>query len=210
MTRNGGEREDLRVKRTHKLLEEALIELTVQKGFSAVAVSDITKYAGVNRATFYRHYEDKFDLLNQYAQRVYKLLEAPAEDRPLETSSVNTRQTQSGLITIFEHIHANAKFYRVMLGKNGDPLFAEKIRQYVQERIWRSLPPAQQRNDEYVDLYLSYSSSASVGAVLWWLDHDMPYTPEQMATICYEISANLSLLLEQTHLYARKRYLTPH
>jgi hypothetical protein len=42
MTRNDGDSEDLRVKRTHKLLQEAFIELTVQKGFSAVAISDIT------------------------------------------------------------------------------------------------------------------------------------------------------------------------
>ena len=94
MARNDGDSEDLRVKRTYKLLQEALIELTVQKGFSAVAVSDITKYAGVNRATFYRHYEDKFDLLNQYVQRVCKLLEARPEDRPPQASEVNTRQTQ--------------------------------------------------------------------------------------------------------------------
>jgi AcrR family transcriptional regulator len=201
MSRNDFDSEDLRVKRTHKLLQEALIELTIQKGFSAIAVSDITKYAGVNRATFYRHYEDKFDLLNQYVQRVYKLLEASPEDRPSASSEVNTRQTQLGLITIFEHIQANAKFYRVMLGKNGDPVFGEKIRQYIRDRIWRSLPPEQQKNDDSVDLYLSYSSSASVGAVLWWLEHDMPYTAEQMATISYKIGATLSILLEQPQLY---------
>jgi len=49
MTQSDGNSEDPRVKRTHKLLQEALIELTVQKGFSAISVSDITKYAGVNR-----------------------------------------------------------------------------------------------------------------------------------------------------------------
>ena len=86
MTRNDADSEDLRVKRTYKLLQEALIELTVQKGFSAVAVSDITKYAGVNRATFYRHYEDKFDLLNHYARTVYKLLDSmPDAGLPMPT-----------------------------------------------------------------------------------------------------------------------------
>ena len=189
--------EDLRVKRTHKLLQEALIELTVQKGFSTLTVSDITKFAGVNRATFDRHYQDKFDLLNQYVQGVYRLLEAPRAARPPETGEVNAGQTHLGLITIFEHIQANANFYRVMLGRNGDPLFAEKIRQYIQDRIWRSLPPEQQKNDDYTDLYLSYCSSASVGAVLWWLEHDLPYTPEQMATISYQISANLSTMLSR-------------
>jgi AcrR family transcriptional regulator len=193
MTQSDGDGEDPRVKRTHKLLQEALLELTVRKGFSAISVSAITKHAGVNRATFYRHYTDKFDLLNQYVQRVYQMLEAPPEER----------LSQSGLVTIFEHIHANARFYRVMLGKNGDPMFAEKIRRYVQERIWRSLPPEQQKNDDPVDLYLSYSSSAAVGAVLWWLEHDLPYSPQQMATISYQISANLSQLLEQAHLYQK-------
>ncbi len=37
MTRNDGDSEDLRVKRSYKLLHEALIELTVQKGFAARA-----------------------------------------------------------------------------------------------------------------------------------------------------------------------------
>src|SRR5262245_10990601 len=75
MLREGGV-EDVRAKRTEKLLLSALIELTVQKGFAAVTVSDLTKEAGINRATFYRHYQDKFDLLNHYARTVYELLDS--------------------------------------------------------------------------------------------------------------------------------------
>src|SRR5262249_41658712 len=116
-------------------------------------------------------------------------------ERSPESNEVNVRQTKLGLIIIFEHIHANANFYRVMLGKNGDPLFTEKIRQSVQKRIWHSLPPEQQKNDDSVDLYLSYSSSATLGAVLWWLEHDMPFTPEQIAALSYQISATLSTML---------------
>ncbi|HEX2906841.1 MAG TPA: TetR family transcriptional regulator, partial [Phototrophicaceae bacterium] len=60
------ENEDLRVRRTRKLLQQALIELTVEKGFAAVTVRDITERAMVNRSTFYRHYLDKYELLDQY------------------------------------------------------------------------------------------------------------------------------------------------
>src|SRR5579871_2991368 len=102
MTRNDGDSEDLRVKRTHKLLQEALIELTIQKGYSAVAVSDITKYAGVNRGTFYRHYEDKFDLLNHYLLTVYELLHTmPDAGLPMFTN-VSARAAVPGLVAIFE------------------------------------------------------------------------------------------------------------
>jgi hypothetical protein len=100
-----------------------------------------------------------------------------------------------GLVAIFEHIRANARFYRVMLGPNGDPAFADKVRQYVKQRIWRSLPARLQRDNSDVDLYLSYSSSASIGAVLWWLDHDMPCSAEEMAAISYQVSMKLSAML---------------
>jgi AcrR family transcriptional regulator len=196
MLHNEYRNNDLRVKRTHKLILDALIELTVQKGFSAVTVSDITKYAGINRATFYRHYEDKFDLLNKYAQNVYELLDTPLEAKPQKSSETNAHQMHSRLVKIFEHVRDNAKFYRVMLGKNGDPVFAEKIRKYIQKRIVRSLPVDLQKDEMSIDLYVSYSSSASLGAVLWWLEHDMPYTSEEMTKILHQLeSGNLNALL---------------
>src|SRR5689334_13812410 len=107
---------DLRVQRTHKLIQEALLDLTIQKGFPNVTVRNITQKAGINRATFYRHYQDKFDLLDRYSQEVYDLLDTS------ETGSGAAKDpeaSQSGLVRMLEHIRANARFYRVMLGKNG-------------------------------------------------------------------------------------------
>jgi AcrR family transcriptional regulator len=92
--------EDLRAKRTDKPLLEALIELTVHKGFAAVTVSDLTKYVGINRATFYRHYQDKFDLLNHYARTVYELLVSlPDAYLPLP-ADVSARPAAPGLVAI--------------------------------------------------------------------------------------------------------------
>lgn len=62
MTQKSETTEDLRVLRTRKLLQQAFIELTVEKGFATLTVRDITKRAMVNRSTFYRHYLDKYDL----------------------------------------------------------------------------------------------------------------------------------------------------
>jgi AcrR family transcriptional regulator len=75
MTQNDPVQEDLRVRRTRKLISDALIDLTKEKGFAAVTVRDIAERAGINRATFYRHYQDKFDLLDRYAEAVYELLD---------------------------------------------------------------------------------------------------------------------------------------
>lgn len=57
-------RADRRTERTQRLLQGALRGLLHQKPIDEIAVGDITEQADVNRATFYDHYTDKFDLFN--------------------------------------------------------------------------------------------------------------------------------------------------
>jgi AcrR family transcriptional regulator len=54
---------DPRIRRTRKLLQEALGNLVQTKSFDEISVQDITEAATVNRATFYDHYTDKFALM---------------------------------------------------------------------------------------------------------------------------------------------------
>lgn len=56
---------DPRVRRTRKLLKQAFMDLMSEKGFDAMTVQDITERADINRATFYAHYTDKFELHDQ-------------------------------------------------------------------------------------------------------------------------------------------------
>lgn len=58
--------EDLRTIKTKNNLYSALILLMKQTNFENIKVSDICKYALVNRSTFYNHYQDKYDLLDDY------------------------------------------------------------------------------------------------------------------------------------------------
>lgn len=187
------QKNDLRIKRTEKLIFDALIKCTIRKGFSAVTVSDITDTAEINRATFYRHYKDKLDLLNHYAQTVYDMLDA--QNNRVNKSKFHSIPTS--LVNIFDHVQENALFYRVMWGKNGDPNFTEKIRTYIQKRIQRSLPENLYMDKNRIDLFVTYSANASFGAVLWWLEHDMPYTSSEMIRILQHLeSENLKAILK--------------
>ncbi len=183
MTRDEALHNDLRVQRTRNLIVEALIELTIQKGFAAVTVQDIVKRAGINRATFYRHYQDKFDLLDQYAQAVYQLPDNPPDSGSPAGDEAAVDKMVPGLVRVFEHVRRHTKFFQVMLGKKGDPAFAAKIQQYIHKRIRRSLPEASLSDENSADLYLNYISSGAVGVLSWWLEHEMPYSPEQMVAI---------------------------
>ncbi|MPM88365.1 hypothetical protein SDC9_135468 [bioreactor metagenome] len=54
---------DPRVIKTRRLLLDAFIVLVRKKDFTSISVKDITDYARVNRATFYAHFQDKYDIL---------------------------------------------------------------------------------------------------------------------------------------------------
>ena len=54
---------DPRIRRTRELLQQALVTLLETNDFDSLSVQEITDAAGVNRATFYAHYPDKFALL---------------------------------------------------------------------------------------------------------------------------------------------------
>lgn len=61
---------DPRIRRTRKLIMDAFIELSSQKEFKDITVKDITAEAMINRATFYYHFEDIYDLLDKSLSEV--------------------------------------------------------------------------------------------------------------------------------------------
>lgn len=84
---------------TKKAIAEALKELCKVKNIEKISISDITKNCGLNRQTFYYHFQDKYELLNwiyynelfikvienisleNWSERIYKLLEIMKENR---------------------------------------------------------------------------------------------------------------------------------
>lgn len=181
---------DLRIRRTHSFLQEAIIELVTQKGFDAVTVGDITERAMVNRTTFYRHYQDKYDLMAKIFENAANHL---VEDLKPLSKDLNYDEKEENILEVwtrlFEHFAENARLYRAMLGKNGSPWFADRMREHLvklileRERIWE-----QQAGSIQVDptipreLPVIQISQVFIGTVIWWLENDKSYTPEQMVS----------------------------
>src|SRR5262245_61916794 len=185
--------EDLRVRRTRKLLQKAMLEAASEKGFAQVTVSDITERAMVNRATFYRHYEDKYDLLTKYMEELSGLIEEEGREDYLGNETVQPTDTPPpGMIKVLRHIQANADFYRVMLGRQGDPAYcAQTFRNYIEHgyrRIISNQGSNPDSNRPPISFTVSYMLSAGIGAIVWWLESSEQYTPEQIATWLYQLS----------------------
>ncbi|NHX22198.1 TetR/AcrR family transcriptional regulator, partial [Escherichia coli] len=57
-------KQDLRVQKTHQALITSFSDLLQTKSFEQITVQDLCANANVRRSTFYRHFNDKYDLLN--------------------------------------------------------------------------------------------------------------------------------------------------
>jgi AcrR family transcriptional regulator len=173
---------NLRVKRTQKLLREALIELIEERGFDSLTVGELTERALVSRAAFYRNYQDKYGLVEQiFEEAMNALLNAVGDLGREHPSEV--------WVKFFEHIAEYERLYRALLGQRGSPWFVRKMRASLADLVKErgrlphgpnaSTRPAHTFSDEFVpDLV----SAMFVEAITWWLEQGKPYTPKEIAT----------------------------
>ncbi len=179
---------DLRVKRSQKFLRDALIDLIEERGFDALSVGEIAERAMVSRATFYRNYQDKYDLVEQiFAEAIEALMEAISEPAAGHPPQVWDR--------FFEHIAAYERLYRALLGRKGSPWFVLKMRsslvelvkQYEQLSLWQPAGHLEDtRSTEYVRDILA---TLLVETITWWLEQGRPYTPQEMAWRCVSLGS---------------------
>ncbi len=66
--------EDKRIRRTKKLLRQALTRLMQQKDFQSITVTDVVREADINRGTFYAHYRDVYDLREKIEAEMKKII----------------------------------------------------------------------------------------------------------------------------------------
>lgn len=62
-------KQDLRITKTLKEIDRALLESLGQSPIEKITVDQICQRAMINRSTFYTYYRDKFDLLYRYLDR---------------------------------------------------------------------------------------------------------------------------------------------
>ncbi|MDX2078171.1 MAG: TetR/AcrR family transcriptional regulator [bacterium] len=185
------QRLDRRVQRTRGLLRDALFELINEKGYASITIHDITERANLNRVTFYFHYKDKEDLLFKVMQDLYDEL---ATNQP-PTDSVQEWLHQDALFA-FRHVQQYASLYKALLSEKGSFSLIGRLIDYFAQTAINQAQTTLSPDAKFplpLDIVEHFYAGAFVGLVRWWVLHDMPYTPEEMATICYKLEMNSGL-----------------
>lgn len=184
------EQTDLRIRRTHRFLQEAMIELITEKGFDTITVGDIAERAMINRATFYRHYQDKYNLVTKIFEETTNHLVERMKSLPKDAIHLDRQDPPEIWVEIFEHVAEQRQLYRAMLGKNGSPWFVAMMREHIiklileNERRWTQSGESERQTDPAMPNALPVMLLAHllIGAIAWWLENAKNYTPRQIAT----------------------------
>ncbi|WP_165422962.1 TetR/AcrR family transcriptional regulator [Ktedonosporobacter rubrisoli] len=166
---------DLRVRRTHKLLWEALLALMGEREFETLTVKDICERAMVHRTTFYNHYEDKYDLLRCGMQETYEMLMA---------QSNRANEGASTYQVFFVHVASHKHLYRIMLCGQGGNDFQGWLRDRFMESLEAKMQQAEQAGKQWgapLPLLAHFYAGAIVSMLAWWIVNDLPASVEQMA-----------------------------
>jgi len=174
-------KEDRRVRRTRKILTQALTELLQQKQVNEITVKELTDLADMNRGTFYLYYKDIYDMLEKIQDEMFEKLDGIFELR--EDEEV-TEQTKPILLDLFRFIEENQEMCRVLLSPNGDMSFLHRLNEVLREKclhIYIGTEPV--ANEEDFDYRYSFVVYGCAGIIRAWVGRNCREKPEQMAEL---------------------------
>lgn len=159
-------REDPRVKRTRKLLQDAFVSLLEEKGFHAISVQDIAERATVNRATFYAHYLDKYDMFDQMAGETFR---QALSSRVSVASPFTPTNLGVLIVTAFETL-AQIRDHCKPVDRELNPLIEAKAQAEIKAFLsqWLGLPATQAGHGGVRETAATVLSWAIFGAGIEW------------------------------------------
>lgn len=173
-------KEDLRIRRTHKLLRDALFALLETKSFDEISVVDICDKAMVHRATFYKHFKDKYEFMEYAAKEkireFYEMIIAHEDFSDLN-------DIYRALIrNVMLFIEDNKQMFKISVSATENTFF-NSIQKIISEELLEflqftnrdrkmTLPP---------DIITHFLTGGLTVLLRWWIANDTGYTKEEMA-----------------------------
>lgn len=173
---------DRRILKTQQELLDAFVSLSKEKEINDVSVSELTKRAGISRATFYLHYKDPDDMLQQLSQQLLTELVKMIEKE-------KSKSTMAAFYGVFRCIRENEKIASLILSTDTTLTFVYQmdrlVRQLFKEDFAEEfdLSAANAKTTNYL---ITFIVGGSAGIILKWFEEGMQESEEEMGHLLYQ------------------------
>lgn len=187
-------------------MDEALIALLEVKDLEYITVKEICEKAGVNRSTFYLHYETMNDLVSEAMENVnkrfltYFTLNGEDFARKINSQKLDNLIliTQDYLSPYLQFISENRKVYRASFRNPGDmqaDARYKNLKQCIIEPILRKFDVPETRWQYYIAYYIE----GTTAIIKEWLNQDCQDSVETIAAIIEECVRPLNAAKERSY-----------
>lgn len=182
---------------TKKALAQSLKELGATKILDKITVADITDHCGVNRQTFYYHFNDKYELLNWiYTQDLFLPL----------TKDLTLENWGEKLVQLFRYMKQQKSFFMNTI-KSSNNFFAEysnKIFAELFNKAITDLDMYRYLNEKERDIYARFFAYGLTGVIVDWAMKGMKEKEEELSVLLQHMVLRTEELGHEIYMYRKK------
>ena len=173
-------------------IKNSFIKLLTERPISQITVKDIVEDCGVNRNSFYYHFQDIPSLLEEIiVEMTAKVIENLPEESTCEEKVTAALQEIHLNNRIIYHIYgsSNREFYEKQL---------MKICEHVTRTYIRSREYSERVDSKDLEFVISYLKCELFGQLIDWLNHDMSYDiVEHSRILCRMFAGSMRMVCQK-------------
>jgi len=160
-------------------LREGYFSLLAQKPADSISVSEIVKLAGVSRMSFYRYYQSKEELVQQYLTDSFNDFMATIKKDQI-------KDAQGAAVVFFSYFRSNKIRIKILIEQGLFYLFFDLFSNFLQDSNL-TIDSNPNISDDKLKYYYSYASAGILNLAKIWVLGEMKETDQEMAQVLREI-----------------------
>lgn len=174
-----------RTRLSKQLLKNAMMVLLQEKGnIEKISVRELCERAELNRSTFYAHYNEPKDLLNEIEN---ELLDSTKEHLK-KIGEEDSAGAHKYILSFLEYIKRNGDIFRILLVDCVEPEFRTKFMQQSVIQFMENIDIViEKETEQYV---YSYILNGSTGVITQWIRSNFSIPESELMDFLFQINLN--------------------
>lgn len=164
-----------RYQSTEEKIQKALFSLLRFRKYNDIVIKEICYEAGINRSSFYAHYQDINDLMIKTEQRLSKSIQ--------DIFTLKDKWGEKEFVKLFQFLYENRVFYKAYLSTNEQTFMEKNDFMYYIDSI-KNIENKYEKSD--VLYHMAFFAGGLKAISKSWIMRGCKETPEQMAQVLYD------------------------
>ncbi|KRN03814.1 TetR/AcrR family transcriptional regulator [Holzapfeliella floricola] len=170
---------------TQENIRRAFLKILKDKKFDDVTINDIVQQAGIHRSSFYRYYEDKYQLAGHIECYIMAHIRENRKKWMQKNPDIDIADPNA-MMHLFLAIDKYAPAIHILLGPNGDPSFEVRLRHIMIEKFFENSKYETASNDK-LSLLKEFSIDIIIQTYKYWASPKKKLSAKELADLLSDI-----------------------